>query len=110
MATTAQDTVRLTHTIREWLASLDFKAEARASIAVDLADVLAAARSAERCVEELLSLDPSKPDQADRAVKVAADVEVQLFTELKTHLESLRRSWPAVLERLAERSPADTDD
>jgi hypothetical protein len=74
--------------------------DAAAESAVDLADILHAAADVRALLTELLATDPVIPSQADRALQVAANIEVQLFSELKAHLESLERAWPRVLERL----------
>lgn len=75
-------------------------ADERADLAVDLADTLYAARDVERMLSELLDVDPESPSQVDRALELTANIEVQLFTELKDHLLDLQQSWPILFEKL----------
>lgn len=97
--------VELTRAIDRWLQVVGVAGEgAAAESAVDLADILLAAADVRALLTELLSIDPRTPSEADRALQIAANIEVQLFTELKGHLEELEAAWPRVLERISSLS------
>ncbi len=101
MSDRATETVALTKSIADWLVAIDITEPAlRADISVDLADILAAARQVESDVHLLLERRPIAGTMADDALAVATNIEVQLFTELSSHLDSLRRAWPRLLQRL----------
>jgi outer membrane murein-binding lipoprotein Lpp len=101
MAHQAADTVTLTKAIADWLVEAGVAdAKQRADISVDLADLIAAARQVEADVKSLVQQRPATASEADKALALATDIEVQLFTELSSHLDSLRRAWPKLLERL----------
>jgi hypothetical protein len=71
-------------------------------MAADLADIVYAAAYVRQLANQLLDSDLNKASDADRALQAAASIEVELFTELKHHLECLEESWPALLDRLEE--------
>lgn len=101
MANQAADTVALTKTIANWLVGVDVAdAKVRAEISVDLADIIAAASQVEADVKALVHRHPASAADVDKALALATNIEVQLFTELSSHLDSLRRAWPTLLERL----------
>lgn len=96
-----QQTVQLTQELTSWLARSGLAdSREQGDLAVDLADLLAASKQVAHDVTALLAINPLVPEEADRALGLAANIEVQLFTELAGHLDSLRESWPKVLERL----------
>jgi hypothetical protein len=102
-------TVALTKSIADWVAAVGIADPTlKADLSVDLADILAAARQVERDVEVLLRLPPATTSGAEQALALATNIEVQLFTELSSHLNSLRRAWPKLLERLDAISAADS--
>ena len=93
--------VELTRSIDNWLRKIGLRDdETVAQAAVDLADLLHAAADVREMLERLKTLDTSGSKGADEALQLAANIEVQLFTEIKAHLESLERSWPLVLRQL----------
>jgi hypothetical protein len=98
--TTSQH-VELTRSIDRWLQQIDVGGpDAAADSAVDLADILHAAADVRSLLTELLATNPNAPSQASQALQLASNIEVQLFTELKAHLDNLEQAWPKVLERL----------
>lgn len=101
MKTSLEGNVELTQRLREWLdrVGIDAKAD-QASIAVDAADIVAASEKVAALLEVMIEADARSPTGADEALTVAAEIEVQLFTELKSHLRSLEKLWPKVLEKL----------
>src|SRR4051812_38828181 len=103
MANEADETVALTTHIADWLVKAGVNdAKQRADISVDLADLIAAAHEVEADVKSLVKQRPASVSDADKALTLAGNIEVQLFTELASHLDSLRRVWPKLLKRLAE--------
>jgi len=76
-------------------------------MAVDFADLLIAARSVERALTELITLDAENPQQADVALALAGKMAAQLFTELRGHLDSLENNWEQFEDRLEELAPTD---
>jgi len=110
MLENVEETVALTRALGEWLRKVGVQNdEQRADVAVDLADILAAAGQVRTDVRRLLALDPSKAEEADAALTLAANIEVQLFTELKGHLQTLEEAWPDLLGRLEDLCPEEAD-
>lgn len=103
--------VEMTHILTEWLQRAGLSDHPnRADLAVDLADILAAAEMVRESVEALLKLNPTMPDEADSALTIAAAIEAQLFGEIKGHLGSLEVAWPVLLERLDQLSPNNEEE
>lgn len=95
----------LTRAIDSWVQRLsEGDQELAADVAVDLADLLHAAAAVRRELDHLLIADLGDPQGSDAALQSAANIAVQLFTELKQHLESLEQRWPQVEEALARRT------
>ena len=110
MLNNIEETVALTKALGDLLRKLGVQADQqRADVAVDIADILAAAGQVHTDVRRLLALDPSKADEADTALTLAANIEVQLFSELKGHLATLEDAWPGILARLDELCPEEAD-
>lgn len=99
----------LTRRIDRWLLAAGVSnAKRRSSMAVDLADLFAAATAARRGLNRLLNLDPAKALGAERGLAIATEIEAWLFTELKNHSRSLERDWPMIVRTLAEASEPTT--
>ena len=94
------ENVALTQSLEDWLRKLALDEEVIADLAVDTADIVAAAEAVKALTDSMMKTNPSKPTEAETALSAAAKIEVQLFTELKSHLETLERAWPRLLERL----------
>lgn len=69
-------------------------------MAVDFADLLAAARFVDEMLSKLVQLDVRNAHQADEALQLLGSISAQLFTELRGHLDSLEREWEALEEQL----------
>jgi len=105
----ARRVVERVRQISAWLerAGVD-NADARASIAVDLADALAGAERAAAALDAMLATDPTTPDGAGAALGYAAQVRTWLYTEVKYHLDDMDPLWePEFEDKLAERVPGD---
>lgn len=98
--TSLEETVALTQRLGEWLRKLTLEEEVIADLAVDTADIIAAAEAVKELTDSMMKTDLSEPTEADAALSAATEIEVQLFTELKSHLETLERAWPRLLECL----------
>lgn len=95
----------LVRAIDQWVINLGPEStDSAPQIAVDLADILRASDKVRALVGELIAIRLSGPQGAGRALEVAGFIEVQLFTELKGHLENLEVLWPDILERLDTRA------
>jgi hypothetical protein len=95
------ETVAVTKAFSEWLLDIGISdPKLRAEISVDLADILSAARKVEDDLGLLTKPRSAGGPEPDAALSIAANIEVQLFTELASHLRTLRVSWPKVLEQL----------
>jgi len=93
--------VEHTRSIDAWLKKVGLRDEDTvAQAAVDLADLLHAAADVRDLLAQLMAKDLKNQKAADEALQLAANIEVQLFTELKGHLESLQQIWPKVLQEL----------
>lgn len=103
--TGSRQVLAFTRRIDRWLLAAGVRnAKRRSSIAVDLADLFAAATTAKRGLNRLLRLDPASVSGADRGLAIATELEAWLFTELKNHSRSLEREWPKIVRALAEAS------
>ncbi len=101
--------LELTSAIDSWLHQIrasddDFIAQ----VSVDLADILRAAEDVRAELDKLLTGKLTDAQSADEALQGAANIEVQLFTELKHHLESLEPLWPTVMDALERLSGTDS--
>lgn len=106
MTMSPRETVALTHALGQWLRKAAVGDDAIvADLAVDLADIIAAGEFVREAVDELLRHDPLDPREADAALTLAAEMEAQLFGEMREHLSSLEIVWPKLLTRLDELSP-----
>jgi hypothetical protein len=95
-----EDNVALTESLTKWLRRVGLEDKAVAEAAVDTADIIAAADQVKALVERMTECDPATALGADQALTAASEIEVQLFTELKSHLETLEDVWTLLLERL----------
>lgn len=96
-----------TRAIDSWVQRLSDGNEKLASeVAVDLADLLRAAETVREELDQLLAADLDDPQAADAALQNAANITVQLFTELKQHLESLEQHWAQIEDALDRRAEA----
>ena|SRR5437660_5546673 len=102
------DHVALTRRIDSWLRSVLVTGsdDVAGEIAVDLADIVHASSEFRNLLERLVAAKLTSSVQADAALQLAADIQVQLFTEINHHLHSLERLWPVVLRRLGEMTEA----
>ncbi len=104
--TGAAEDAALADRISEWLRSAGVT---HTEMAVDLADIVGAAKYAENAIMELLKLDVRSPTDADSALEQLGRLDAWLFTEMKHHLEELQRAWPELEGRLVELAPDDPD-
>lgn len=74
-------------------------------LAVDVADLLYAARKVEGAVQELLRLDLTEPKHVERAVDELGKMHAWLFTEMKPHLEELEAAWLSIENPIASSIP-----
>lgn len=95
-----EENVALTQRFENWLRRLALEDKLVSELAVDTADIVAAAEAVKKLLLSMMRKDPAVPPESDAALSAAAEIEVQLFTELKSHLETLERAWPSLLERL----------
>jgi len=90
--------LRLTKAADDWLHRINFGKEDRiAQIAVDIADLLHASARAKDALEELFRSPLDSEAGRNDALQLAGIVDVQVFTELRGHLTSLRKQWPSVM-------------
>ena len=72
-------------------------AKTRASIAVDVVDAIEAAARIDASVRRMIACKPSTRRGADRALTHAGDIDALAFGELRSHVDSLRRTWERVV-------------
>lgn len=97
--------VEYTKSIDAWLKKVGLRDEDTvAQAAVDLADLLHAASDVRDLLGQLMAKDLKNQKEADEALQLAVNIEIQLFSELKDHLESLHQTWPKVLRELERHS------
>jgi hypothetical protein len=94
---TAEGVAAWASRIAAWLDAWDFP---RTGEAVDVADSLGAARTAETIIRRML--ERSKPDQAGLVLEDLGLLHAHLFGEALYHLHSLRRSWPQLEAHFSE--------
>ena len=64
--------------------------------AVNLADVLHAAKQAEAAVQALMTLNAGDRTHAEQAIDELGKVHAWLFTEMKPHLAELEATWSSI--------------
>ncbi len=80
-------------TLARWL---DHAGVQNTAAAVDLADVLYAAKQVEGAVQSLMRLRPGDRTHAAQAVDELGKLHAWLFTEMKPHLAELEAAWPSI--------------
>ena len=70
----------------------------------DFCDISYAAKSVGRLLEEVLKLDPTRPEDANRVLRYLVKIEIDLFREMKHHIAELKQQWPALERRLVSLS------
>jgi len=89
--------VRRVGRINRWLERAGISnPNTRTHIAIELGDALDAMETVLREVREMLKTDPGTRRGADRALTHAANIDVQISTELRWHLQGLRRPMGAL--------------
>jgi len=108
----SSETVALTHRLTLWLERAGIsEGEQRATLAVGLADVLAAAVRTAESVDKLLATDPTAIRGADDALTETGIMQAWLFTEMSSHLEEMAPLWESVLqETLGRLLPPDVEE
>ncbi len=94
-------TVILADNLAAWLRDTGFP---QTNIAVDFADIIAAARRVEELLPRLVSLHTDDGNDAEQALACVGKLHAWLFGEMKHHLEELEHAWPALeahFEKLA---------
>ncbi len=87
--------------VSTWLAKAGV---ANSGMAVDFADIIAAAGRVAELLAATIGCDPSVPDDADRALTSITEMHAWLFTEMRPHLETLEQSWSTLEGRLEDLS------
>ena len=97
--------------ISEWLVRAGVRSpRSRATLAVGIADSLAASAVIRRNLNAMLATNPRTPAGARRAARHAVNAGVWMFDELLDHIHEMRRVWRRDLEsKLYARVP-DGDD
>lgn len=98
------ETVLLAKELAAWLRHAGVE---QTDLAVDIADLLAAAKHIDSNVRSLLTLDLGNQKDAEAAAEKVGEMEVWLFTEMKPHLENLESGWQAVEDAVFGRLPED---
>ncbi len=104
--------VAFTNQLSLWLRAAGVAdADARATLAVGLADLLAASKQIESELEAALARDPSVPHEADAALAHLCNINAWLFTDLAGHVEDMAPLWePQLEEKLAlQGTPGDDE-
>ena len=107
--TSAARTVALTSRISQWLAAAGVK-DTSATLAVGLADSVAAFEHITQHLTLLLETDPRIPDQADKAVTHLGAIAALYFREAKDHLLELEASWDSLEAAIAGLGAQDDED
>ena len=82
----------------------------QADLGVGFADIIHAARQADRALQDLVAPDPSTPAGAERALTHLGYLHALFLFEVKEHLADLEREWPALEAELARRAWPDVED
>jgi hypothetical protein len=94
--------VDLARRLAAWLQSVGVE---DTSVAVDFADIVAAAKLVELTLQKMIVLDVARPDHADEALTEMGRLYAWLFDEMKHHLDVVQRSWPQLEGRLVALAP-----
>ena len=99
------------HRISEWLVRAGVRSpRSRTTLAVGIADSLAASAIIRRNLKAMLGTNPRTVAGARRAARHAVNAGVCMFGELLDHIQEMRRVWERDLEsRLYSRIPDDDD-
>jgi hypothetical protein len=90
--------VAFTSRLSDWLRSAGVTDEdARATLAVGLADTVAGVKQVEAELEAALALNPAVPMEADAALQHVANIEGWL-ADVRGHLEDMEPLWETHLE------------
>jgi hypothetical protein len=91
--------VAFTGRLSAWLAKAGVSdPDARATLAVGLADFISAARQVEADLEAALTFDTDVPEEADRALSYIAGIPPYLFGEARDHADDMEPFWETHLE------------
>jgi hypothetical protein len=93
--------VQLRGKLTEWLASLEGGQSGR-EVGVHLGDLYPACENVMRLTERMLTLSPSAHNHDLR--RTMAELSAELFEHILPHLEELRPSLTALVERLYEQA------
>jgi len=94
-------TVVVADNLAAWFRNTRFP---QTNIAVDFADLFAAARRSEALLARLMSMHTDDRSEAEQALAYVGELHAWLFGEIKHHLEELEHAWPALeahFEKLA---------
>lgn len=104
MQRSVTENVALARRLTTWLRAAGVK---HSEMAVDIADIIFAARDVAQSIEDMLVLQPNQPHEADKALEYVGKLRALLFSELKPHIEDLEQTWPELEQRLDKLSPDD---
>lgn len=93
--------IDLARRVSAWLRTANVK---HSSMAADFCDISYAAKSVGRLLEEVVKLDPTRPEDANRVLRYLVMLEIDLFREMTYHIAGLKRQWPALERRLVSLS------
>src|SRR5688500_16035462 len=93
-----------------WLRRAGVPDDAASTAAVGFADILNAAGRAAPELEAMLELDPSKPEEEDKARGRLCYLHAIFLTEIKDHVDALATHWEAVEAPLLATAPDDDDE
>ena len=92
-----RENMDLTRELGRWLKRADIP---ETGIAVDLADIVHAARLTHKHLKAVIKLDPRKPAEASQAAELFGRLYSYLTGEAKHHIREMERAWPAFEKRL----------
>jgi hypothetical protein len=80
----------------------------RPEVAVDLADVVQAAKEVEMATQVLMTLEPDAPADSERALDQLGRIHAWIFTEIKPHIAELEVRWPSIEDPIVARFPQES--
>ena len=96
--------------LTSWMERAGVNGGARqADLGVGFADIIHAARQADRTLRELLATDPTTLTGADHALTHLGYLHALFLTEIKEHLADLEREWSVLEAELARRAWPDEE-
>lgn len=104
---TPEEHIAAVQQLGEWLRDAGVESP---GLAVDMIDAVAAGRQVEKLVDQIVRIDVSESEGANKVLEHLGTLHALLFTELKPHLRNLEKAWPRFERAIISRSSGHRPD